>query len=571
MARGAVRDKLSIARLRAARSLRLAVSSWGLLSSSVERLLLVPNDLTVPDPSFRDEFKAGQLTLAGVTVEIGRGSPFDITGADPRWLAEAHGFAWLGHLRAMGGQESVAIARRLAGEWIIRNRRPRGLAWRADILATRTSAWIANAGLLLEGADPRFFRLVMRSLGAQIRRLDAMRHQSAPGLPRTLVLTALVQAALVVGAGDRDIRRLEGELVVELKRQVLLDGCPISRNPMDALHLLVRLLPLRQCYLDRKRDVPEALANSVTASLAFLRRLRLGDGTLARFNGVGRDPETALATVLTFDHSGESPPVGLSPGGYARLEHGNTVIVVDAGRSPALEHAGSMHAGCLSFEMTFGSNAILRNCGASRFGSPGDLAASRATASHNTLSLAARSSARLMRSALLEELLGQSPLTGPTNVGASFTAGDDKSTISADHDGYEVETGLVHFRELSLSTDGLRLQGVDRLGGRTGVMRLLDDIPFAIHFHLAEGVEVRLDADAQSATLWLPATRSQQEAMPWQLRASGGRISVEPSTDYSHGNGRSARQIAIRAVCPGEATVTWTLEAMNRVRRLGSQ
>jgi uncharacterized heparinase superfamily protein len=256
----------------------------------------------------------------------------------------------------------------------------------------------------------------------------------------------------------------------------------------------------------------------------------------------------------------------LSPGGYARIEHGETVIVVDAGRSPALEHAGAMHAGCLSFEMTVGGTALLRNCGASRFGSPGDLAASRATASHNTLSLAARSSARLLRSGLLEELLGQSPLSGPTNVGASFTAGTGKSTISADHDGYEVETGLVHFRELSLSSDGLLLEGVDRLGARSGVMRLLDDIPFAIHFHLADGVEVRLDSEAQSAILSLPATRSLKALAAWQLTANGGRMSVEPSTDYSQGKGRSARQIAIRAVCPGEATVTWALVSMNKVR-----
>jgi uncharacterized heparinase superfamily protein len=568
MTKGAIRDRLSIVRVRAGRRWRSALSGWGLLPSSIKQLVLVPNDLMVADAGFRDEIAMGQMSLAGILVDFGRGSPFDMTGADRRWVAELNGFAWLGHLRQSGGQESVAAARRLVSEWIARNRRHRGIAWRTDILATRVSAWIVNAGLILDGADPRLYRAVMRSLGAQIRRLDAARHQSSPGMPRTVTLIALVQAALAIGAGDRDVERLEGELLVELRRQILADGCPISRNPLDALQLLLRLLPLRQCYLDRRRQVPEAMATAIAASLGFLRSMRLGDGSLARFNGVGRDPEGELAMVLTFDHSGEHATSGISPGGYARLACGATVVLVDAGRSPAVEHAGAMHAGCLSFEMSVEGIALLRNCGAASIGTPGDLAASRATASHNTLSLDGRSSARLMRSALLEELLGQSPLSGPANVGASFTSGDASATLEADHDGYEPETGLIHFRELTLSADGLRLAGIDRLGGRARNMRLPADIPFAVHFHLAEGVTARIEEESRAAVLSVARERSPAGAGSWRLAATGGRLSIEPSMDYARGvGGRTARQIVLRGVCPGEARVEWSLVAMNALER----
>ena len=57
--------------------------------------------------------------------------------------------------------------------------------------------------------------------------------------------------------------------------------------------------------------------------------------------------------------------------------------------------------------------------------------------------------------------------------------------ITAGHDGYLAETGLIHTRTLTLSADGRRLDGRDRLEPPHGVLRLKRDEPFAVHFHLS--------------------------------------------------------------------------------------
>ena len=76
-------------------------------------------------------------------------------------------------------------------------------------------------------------------------------------------------------------------LVAELRRQILPDGGHISRNPDVLVELLLDLLPLNQCFAARGRKSPPQLVEALARLLAMLRFLRLGDGMLARFNGVG--------------------------------------------------------------------------------------------------------------------------------------------------------------------------------------------------------------------------------------------------------------------------------------------
>ena len=127
--------------------------------------------------------------------------------------------------------------------------------------------------------------------------------------------------------------------------------------------------------------------------MAMLRRLRLGDGQLARFNGMGATERDALAMVLAYDSAAGKPPIDLWPSsgcprsGYARLQRGATVVVVDAGTAPPLDLAGEACAGCLSFELSTGAELLLVNGGTPAMAHERATAAARATASHNTLVL----------------------------------------------------------------------------------------------------------------------------------------------------------------------------------------
>lgn len=549
-------ERLRIGKVRLTRPWRSALAGWSALPSTVDRLAFIPSDLFTPDPSFLHEVEDGLFGLGGSTVAIGRGSPFAVTLAEPQWLEDLHGFSWLGHLRADGSPQAVALARRLVADWISRNRTPSGLPWRPVVLANRITAWLVNALLFLKDVEPGPYRSVLRSLGRQIRRLDATRHDAAPGVDRVVCAIALVKAALAIGAAERHLVRLEGELLAELGRQIAADGNHISRNATDGLDILARLLPLRGLYRAIGHE-PEPLADVIDRMFGFLQHMRLGDGTLARFNGVGVHRSDKLGAVVVFDRARDGPSDAQMLGGYARLAGGPTVVLADVGRPPPLEYASAAQAGCLSFELSVGATAIFRNGGQAPAGHRQGSYAGRSTANHNTLALDAKSSARLVDSAGLQELLGAQPLRGPAEVTATLNTDGSNITLEARHNGYAAETSVLHERRLTLTRDGRRLEGVDRLGGRSGVLRLPVDLPFAIHFHLGAEVDIRMQADGRAAVL-----EAGGEGPAWTFEVTGARLTIEASTDWADSAGPApARQIVLRGTCPGEATVSWSLTA----------
>ena len=82
---------------------------------------------------------------------------------------------------------------------------------------------------------------------------------------------------------------------------MLADGGHVTRNPGLLVELLLDLLPLSQCFNARDRKLPEQLGEALERMLPMLRYLRLGNGMIARFNGVSCAPAAGLATVLAYD------------------------------------------------------------------------------------------------------------------------------------------------------------------------------------------------------------------------------------------------------------------------------
>src|SRR5438045_4775318 len=81
----------------------------------------------------------GDIELRGETVR----NPAPVwspRSASPEWLAEWHGFTWIGDLIAVGAEAREA-ARALIQSWLRENTRWDPIAWRSDVIATRIFAW----------------------------------------------------------------------------------------------------------------------------------------------------------------------------------------------------------------------------------------------------------------------------------------------------------------------------------------------------------------------------------------------------------------------------------------------
>ena len=566
MARLKLSERIRITHLAADRLRRGAISSvlysppfrWQFAASAAEQLLIVPQDLRTADPSFWDEVEVGQFGLAGTVALADDASPFDLVPPSEAWARELHGFGWLRHLAAAGRPEARETARLLAAEWALRHRGGGGLAWEPHVTGRRLISWLSHSGLLLEDTDADTYEILTESLGIQLVRLAASWRNSPSGYPRLLALSSLLLAQLCISGHEGQVPETEKLFVQELTRQILPDGGHISRNPGVLVELMLDLLPLHQCFAARSLPAPPELAASLKAMLAMLKYMRLGDGMLARFNGMGVASPAGLATVLVYDDNPGAVPAEAPASKYVRLERGASILIMDVGSPPPLEAAAEAHAGCLSFELSVGTELMLVNGGAPSPANSDWRSAARATASHNALCLGEKSSSKLIRHRTLEDLVGGPPIRFPDDVRAKVEELDGALEIAAEHDGYIRRFDLMHRRTLALSATGRRLLGIDRLAGRHGTMRLRQDVPFAVHFHLHPGIVCRRGESPTIAIIELPG------GDVWWFSLEGARLAIEESTYFADSAGpRRALQIIARGATSGETEVRWVLEGQD--------
>jgi uncharacterized heparinase superfamily protein len=548
---------LSVERLRR-RAVTFTLSSpllrWRYAGHGADQILIVPQELRAADPSFWSEIAHGHFGLASEIADLKGASPFRVTPPSVAWARELHGFGWLRHLAATEEEEAASAARNLVLEWIALRRLSHGIAYEPEVIARRLISWISQANMLLDDLDARAYTQIMSSIGQQIVALRTTWRNAPDGVPRMVCLIALVLSGLAVSGHDRQLKEAEAALIAELNRQILDDGGHISRSASLLSDLIIDLLPLGQCFGSRALVPPDEINTAIKKSLRFLRFMRLGDGMLARFNGVSTGSPAALATVLGYS-AGEHDIMAIArQSGYARLERGRTIVIADVGSPPPLELSTEAQAGALSFEMTSRQYLIFANGG---FPGPADHdwdSVARATASHNTLCLAETSSSRLIRHDQLESMVDGLPIRGPDSVASEFFDETDQAELVASQDGYLKRFGLIHVRRLILSASGAKLEGVDTLEPPKGTLRLKQDLPYAIHFHLhPDCVCQAVGQGACRITL--------RDGQIWLFTASdSAQLSIEESLFFVDSAGpRPSLQIVLRGTTFGETEVRWSV------------
>ena len=171
--------------------------------------------------------------------------------------------------------------------------------------------------------------------------------------------------------------------------------------------------------------------------------------------------------------------------------------------------------------------------------------------------LAATSSSRLISHARLQRRIGAEPIQGPARVEAWRTDTPDGLVGRASHDGYLARFGLIHTRVLTLAHDGARLDGLDRLAPPKGILRLKEDLAFAIAFHLLPGVGAEREI-LEDGTACVRLALPRGEA--WMLSVRGAEIAVEESMHLADFAGpRRALKAVLRGRTAGDTVVQWQL------------
>ena len=521
-----------------------------------ERLLIAPSDIRTADPSIADDIYSGYFCFAAKTVDTHGRSPFDIQGPSAQWQAALGSFGWLRHLRAADTALARANARVLVGDWMTLKGRPsHDAAWQPEVAASRLRSWLCQSPLILDGVDRAFYRRFMKCLGRHAAFLSAALAEGLPGETRLSAVVALTELGLCAEGMKKLQRRATRLLADELTREILSDGGHISRNPQKLLDLLLDLLPLRQTFAARAVAAPPQLLNSIDRMLPMLRLFRHGDGALALFNGMGVTAPDVVATILAYDDVNARALVNAPHSGYQRAAADGSVLIVDAGRPPPPDFSAQAHAGTLSFEFSVESQHIIVNCGAPDQALTSLRQAARVTAAHSTLVVSDVSSSRFASGSGIERWLDDQIVARPASVPVTRREEDGGVTIEASHDGYEQRFGLIHWRQLQLSADGKRLDGLDALKASGRRVPAAVAAEYVLRFHLHPSVSAEYFDDGRSIVLTLPS------GARWQFSAGGRSLEIEESIFFASPDGpRPTAQIVVHAKLRDVSAIAWRLE-----------
>ncbi|MET0256967.1 MAG: heparinase II/III family protein [Methylobacterium sp.] len=529
-----------------------------LARARVTALVIAPHDLRTSDATFADDIYSGLFVFAGRSLSVSGRSPFDYDPPSPEWAEVLYGFGWLRHLRAADTALARANARAFVSDFLA-NRGDPALARPVPIAARRLISFLCQSPLVLEGADHTFYQAFLKAIGRSARDLERALKRGTERPSRLLAAVALCYAGLCCDGLQPILRRATRVLSRELDRQILPDGGHRSRNARFAVELLLDLLPLRQSFLSRSLEPPEALLRAIDRMLPMLRLLRQGDASLSHFNGMGTTEADHLTTLLIYDGAMVDAQRHAPFSGYERLEGGRLVLVADVGGPPRHSYSRLAGAGCLSFEMSSGLQRLVVNCGAPASGGE-QRQVSRSTPAHSTATVENTSSSRFLngedgwwgRRVIGRWLLrrwGPIVLAGPGPVTVERHNEPDRAVLAGRNNGYQHAYGLIHERRWDLSLDGSRLDGEDAFLREGRAKSRPREV--AIRFHLHPTVSAQGEADGRIVlTTLLDGV--------WDFSFEGAEVAIEDSVFFAGVAGaRRTSQIVLHLTVTDSARVRW--------------
>jgi uncharacterized heparinase superfamily protein len=511
--------------------------------SAIYHLLLTgrsPRELALRLDPWPGDAAQGEALLAGEfrfqSEAVHAPSPPWHAGTSQEWRADLQRFQWLSDLAALGSEAAWDVARRWTAEWLQQFDIYDRLAWRADVIGDRLFAWLEYFDRL--AVDDALRTALLKSLARQSRHLARVAHREAPGLPRLAALRGLI-AALAAQVLDRALARALAHFAREIEAQILADGGHVTRNPEAQLASLRYLVDARAALAASHNEIHGAIQQAIDRAAPMLRFFRHGDGRFALFNGANESDGAIIDRVLNRADAKGRAPATAPHCGYERLRAGHSLVLFDCGKPPPAGLDGDYHAGALAFEMSYGRERLIVNCGAYHGPSVEWRGALRATAAHSTLIAADTSS--------VEFRPDGSVAMGPQEVTAMRAEDAGAQWVAASHDGFKKNLGLTHARQLFLAADGEDLRGEDRLTGRAGQ-------GFAVRFHLHPSVQASLAQDGNAVLLRLPGGAG------WRLRMQGAVLSIGESIYVGAGGTTKTRQIVLDGhVGSNGAIVKWAL------------
>ncbi len=524
------------------------------------RLLGTPQDIWPGSVTAGTQIVSGKMVGGGYILENPKSDQNSWSADDlwqapdlnKRWLEHIHSFSWLKDLnQAVDQNNARKRAEELIESWINHHTQWGEISWRADIVGERVTNWLIYTPLIMDTDDVIYRGRVLDIMARSARHLMKMSSNFPDGPDGLKAIIGLVLSGLYIPYGEAWFKEGTSLLKFALSREILADGGIRSRNPQELLHLFMNLVLLREAYSDVSQNVPLELKNAIRRMASNLKTVTQGDGKLPLFNGVIiQNHEDIYATLLKVNQA-DAEQAKLDQCGFARIEKGKSLIIMDAGPPAELELSAQCHSGTHSFEFSRGTERFIVNCGDASFvlnmENQNLAKMSRSTDAHSTLILNHLNSSEIRDDGLI----------GAGVTKTSSTRFEERGHIlfESEHDGYVEQYNYLHKRLIYMNDSGEDIRGEDIIE-QSSPNRHADLATFDIRFHLHPNVSVDVDNDDNIVRIKLPGGET------WLFRQRGAKLSLEDSIYFGNaGKISPTKQIVLSGKTGGAlTTILWSLK-----------
>lgn len=508
------------------------------------RLQFAPSDLRTIDPVSARDIAAGRFVMAGQAREYGNKNPFIDYAAEKSWSCALHSFVWLRHLRALDNASAKTTARRLVRLWLEEQNTYESFVSEPEIALRRLYAFLAHSPIILEDAEAHFYENFLEYILLESIKLQLIAEKSKDSyitLPSWIVLLIL---SICLNQTDALISQKEEALIQTIALNTHPQGGLASRNAHQALELLSLMLPLRQCYHMLDRAFPQSCNDFIEMLIKFLSFMRLSDGSLARFHGVGATPidllsATLASTPTTYHDDLEHIQIQCE---FAKIVTPHLSILADIG-SMVPAHAQKHYTGpSLGFELSTGFSPLIVCSGTKYEG----------------LHFSYPHKNPEWISTLIPEKSEKNHALVPSNMKAkviSCQKTKELFELCAQHNGYLNSHGFEHQREWKIDAQKSTITISDQL---IFEQHLKDNHEQAIELRFILHPSVEVGLRPRSIVL----TTSQREK--WRITAKGAKLELEPTTFNAVPEGHRAT-IALKATATlkHQQSLTVTIKKMS--------
>ncbi len=528
------------------RSLKDFVFSSALYSSSLQnrtpkRLLYTPVDIISGDGNNADMLFKGSYKLLGLTSPASTNEPWATKNMPLFWHRELHKFNWLKDFSANGSDAAKRHVRPLVTSWISSFDEYQPLIWDPLILSQRIRNWMMQSHFLLTSNDGDFNYKFLKSLRKQLQHLQRYcRYFAREPYQFDYYLTLYLGAACFADTLEQ-APRLKKKMLDELDKIALEDGSHVTRNPSQQVELLSDVISLRETLRNMDKGIPDQLANALDRLTTATRFFQHGDGDLALFNGAQTIGEGTCDQLLAMSEVLGRAPHHLKRGGFERLKAGRALVLFESGQSGRPQKTQT-YKGMGSFELSYGRERLIVNCGAHPdTQSPWHKALS-ATAAHSTLSIGDKNAEFPSPSKTGDEVSKVSVLEDGGNLWLEY-----------ENTGYQSLNNIIHTRRLFLAADGKNLRGEDTVKSHNSENDVTD---FVLRFHIHPDISISKSMGGRSFLML------SKQGIGWQFMTSLSEAELEESIYCSTpGINRTSNQIVLKGRVHGqeELTIKWAL------------